>query len=107
MIHVIATVELHPGTRERFLSEFARLVPDVNAESGCIEYVAAIDLESGAPGQIPLRPDVVTVVEKWSGVETLAAHGIAPHMQAYRERVKDFVRVVALQVLAPVDALPG
>src|SRR5690606_8212723 len=29
MIHVIATVELHPGTRDKFLAEFRKLVPEV------------------------------------------------------------------------------
>ncbi len=107
MIHVIASIALHPGTRDRFLREFARLEPEVRAEVGCIEYGAAVDLASGAPGQIPVRPDWVTVVEKWSSVETLAAHGVAPHMEAYRERVKDFVVGVSLQVLAPVASAPS
>jgi len=29
MVHVIATVELAPGTREKFLAEFRKLIPDV------------------------------------------------------------------------------
>ena len=107
LIHVIAAIELHPGTRDRFLREFARLEPEVHAEVGCIEYGAAVDLVSGVPGQVPIRPDVVTVVEKWSSIETLGAHGAAPHMQAYRERVRDFVIRVTLQVLAPVNAVPA
>ncbi len=107
LIHVIAAIELHPGTRDRFLREFARLEPEVHAEVGCIEYGAAVDLVSGVPGQVPVRPDVVTVVETWSSIETLAAHGAAPHMQAYRERVRDFVIRVTLQVLAPVNAVPA
>ena len=107
MIHVIASIELHPGTRDRFLREFARLEPEVRAEAGCIEYGAAVDLESGVPGQVPVRPDVVIVVEKWSSVESLTAHGVAPHMRAYRERVKDLVIRVALHVLAPVASAPG
>ncbi len=34
MIHVIATIELNPGTREAFLEEFRKLVPLVRAEAG-------------------------------------------------------------------------
>jgi quinol monooxygenase YgiN len=34
-------------------------------------------------------------------VAALKAHGVAPHMQAYRARVKDFVRSMELRVLAP------
>ena len=43
MIHVIATVQLAPGTRGPFLEEFRKVVPLVRAEDGCLEYGAAID----------------------------------------------------------------
>lgn len=101
MIHVIATVELHPGKRDAFLAEFARVVPDVHAEAGCLEYGAAIDVASGLGPQLPLRPDVVTIVEKWETLEALKAHAVAPHMGAYRSRVKDFIVKMTLQVLQP------
>jgi quinol monooxygenase YgiN len=104
MIHVIATVELHPGTRQRFLDEFAKVVPEVLAEVGCIEYGAAVDLATAIPVQVPMRPDVATIVEKWTGLEQLNAHLVAPHMKAYRGRVKPFVVRTTLQVLAPVNA---
>jgi len=42
------------------------------------------------------------VVEKWESVEALKAHLQAPHMQAYRPRVKDFVVSAKLQILQPV-----
>ena len=104
MIHVIATVELQAGTRQHFLDEFAQVVPKVKAEVGCIEYGAAVDLATSIPVQVPMRPDVATIVEKWSGLEQLNAHLVAPHMKAYRERVKPFVVRTTLQVLAPVGA---
>jgi len=101
MIHVIATIELQPESRESFLREFAQVAPQVRAEDGCIEYGGAIDLASGIPAQVPIRPDGVTVVEKWSNLEALSAHLAAPHMKAYRGRVKAFVIRTTLQVLAP------
>lgn len=101
MIHVIATIELNPGVRDRFLAEFARLVPEVKAEAGCLEYGAAVDVASGLGPQVPLRPDVVTIVEKWESLDALRAHAVAPHMAAYRGRVKDFVIRTTLQVLEP------
>ena len=103
MIHVIATIELKAGTRQRFLHEFMKIVPAVRAEDGCIEYGAAVDVASGMAAQGAVRADVVTVVEKWSSLATLAAHSVAPHMQAYRPRVKEFVVRTALQILEPVD----
>ena len=101
MIHVIATIEVVPGKREAFLEEFHKLIPLVRAEAGCIEYGAAIDLPTGLAIQLPVRDDVVTVVEKWESVAALQAHSQAPHMVAYRPRVKDFVRGTQLQVLQP------
>ena len=101
MIHVIATIQLHPGVRDRFLDEFRKLVPDVRAENGCLEYGAAVDVDSGLGPQLPLRPDVVTVVEKWADLDALRAHAKTPHMGAYRERVKAYVAGTSLQVLEP------
>ena len=101
MIHVIATVELAPGTRDKFLTEFRKLIPDVRAEAGCIEYGPAIDAETEIAIQFKLGADRIVVIEKWETVAALKAHGVAPHMQAYRARVKDYVRGMELRVLAP------
>ncbi len=101
MVHVIATVELAPGTREKFLAEFRKLIPDVRAEAGCIEYGPAIDAETDIPIQFKVGADKVVVIEKWETVAALKAHGVAPHMQAYRARVKAFVKSMELRVLAP------
>lgn len=101
MIHVIATIELAEGKRQAFLDEFHKLVPLVRAEEGCLEYGPAIDVATDIGAQIPLRENVVTVIEKWSGLPALKAHLVAPHMQEYRPRVKDFVKSTKLQVLSP------
>ena len=101
MIHVLATVELRPGKRETFLTEFHRIVPVVRAEAGCLEYGPAVDLHTGIAVQLPVRDNVVTVVEKWESLEALRAHMAAPHMVQYRERVKDLVVKVVLQILEP------
>lgn len=101
MIHVIATIELKPGTRAAFLAEFRKVVPDVRAEFGSIEYGAAVDLDTKIEKQAPLRDDVVTIVEKWEDVPSLEAHLVAPHMAAYRERIKDYVQGAQLQILQP------
>jgi quinol monooxygenase YgiN len=101
MIHVIATAELKPGKREQFLAEFHRVVPLVRGEAGCLEYGPAVDLPTGLPAQLPIRDDVVVIVEKWESLEALQAHLTAPHMAEYRSRVKDLVDKVQLQVLTP------
>jgi quinol monooxygenase YgiN len=101
MIHVIATIEVQAGKRAAVLAEFQRIVPLVRAEAGCLEYGPTIDLPTDFPAQVPLRADVITVVEKWENLDALRAHTSAPHMADYRDRVKGIVLRVQLQVLQP------
>ncbi len=101
MIHVIATIELVEGQRDAFLKEFRALVPQVRAENGCLEYGPTVDVASGIGAQGQPRANVVTVVEQWSDLAALKAHLVAPHMEAYRPRVKHLVRSTTLQVLEP------
>ena len=101
MIHVIATIEVAPGKRAEFLEQFHWVVPLVRAEEGCIEYGPAVDLPTAIAVQVPLRPDTVIVLEKWSSLAALAAHSKALHMDEYRVRVKDLAKGVSLQVLEP------
>jgi len=101
MIHVIATIQLAPGRRADFLREFHALMPSVKSEQGCIEYGPAVDLASGLDAQSALRPETVVVVEKWVSLAALEKHLAAPHMLKYREKVKQLVIDVQLQVLEP------
>jgi quinol monooxygenase YgiN len=91
MIHVIATLEVVSGSRAAFLAEFAKIVPLVHAEVGCLHYTPTIDADTGLSMQTRIGPDKVTVIEQWTTVEALEAHGLAPHMQAHRDRVKHLV----------------
>jgi quinol monooxygenase YgiN len=100
MIHVLASIELQPGTRAKFLAEFHQIVAPVRAEAGCIEYGPAIEFDTGMPTAAP-REDLVMVIEKWESLEHLEAHLTAPHMVAYRPKVKDYVIRVGLQILKP------
>lgn len=101
MLHVIAIVELHPDSRAAFLEEFHRIVPTVRDESGCIEYGPAVDAATEISAQSALGPDTVCIIEKWESAAALDAHLAAPHMTAYRERVRSFVRNVRLHILQP------
>jgi quinol monooxygenase YgiN len=101
MIYVIATVEVKPGKREAFLVEFHKNIPNVRAEKGCMEYGPTVDVKTDIKTQIPLRANTVTIVEMWESLQALQAHLQAPHMTQYRERVKDLVASVSLQVLEP------
>jgi quinol monooxygenase YgiN len=102
VIHVIATIRTAAGRREEFLEAFGALVPLVRAEAGCLEYGPAIDWDADIAGASSVRPDVVTVVEKWETPAALQAHLAAPHVVRYRERVKDLVTGLEIRVLRPV-----
>jgi quinol monooxygenase YgiN len=102
MIHVIASIEIRPGSRQAFVGIFKENVPNVLAEKGCIRYEPTADVDTGLPPQGGVRPNVVTIVEAWESLEHLKAHLAAPHMAAYREKVKDMVVGVKLQVLQPM-----
>jgi quinol monooxygenase YgiN len=80
MIYVIAEVTLAEGTRTDFLDIFSKLVPDVRAEHGCIEYGPAVDVATGIQGLEASRENVVTIMEKWDSIEALKAHMTTPHM---------------------------
>src|SRR5262245_42479176 len=101
MLHVIATIELAEGKREAFLEEFRQLVPLVWQEAGCLEYGPAVDLATGIAALVPPREAVVVVVEKWASLEALKSTPQAPHMVAYRPRVKDLVVRASVQILQP------
>jgi quinol monooxygenase YgiN len=101
MIHVLATIELQPGTRDQFLAEFHKVMPFVHAEAGCIEYGPTIDAATPIAQQQRAGDNIAVIIEKWESVEALQAHLVAPHMTPYRERVKPFVANVRLQILVP------
>ena len=103
MICVIATIEVAEGRRQEFLAEFRKVVPRVVKETGCLEYTPMVDVPSGIGAQVPARPDVVTIVEKWASIEALESHLMAPHMIEYRKAVKGFVRGTSLAILAPAE----
>jgi quinol monooxygenase YgiN len=101
MICVIATIELAEGRRDQFLAEFRKVVPEVLAEKGCLEYAPMVDIPTGIGAQGAVRENVVTVVEKWEDVAALEAHLMAPHMIDYRKKVKEIVAGATLAILKP------
>lgn len=99
MINVIASIKIKEGKKTEFLDIFKANVPNVLAEKGCIEYVPAVDVETGlAPQQTDAN--IITILEKWDSLEDLKNHLTAPHMLSYREQVKDLVEQSSFKVLA-------
>mgnify|MGYP001823720751 CR=1 FL=1 len=98
MINVIASVRVKAGRIADFLEIFRSNMPTVREERGCVEYFPAVDIDADLPPQ-SLDENVVTIIEKWESLEALQNHLGAPHMLAYREKVKGLVEGVSLKVL--------
>ena len=98
MINVIASIRVKAGRVSEFLEIFKSNVPNVKKERGCIEYCPTVDIDADLPVQ-SLDENVVTIIEKWESLEALHDHLEAPHMLAYREKVKDMVENASIKVL--------
>jgi len=98
MISVIASIRVKEGRRSQFLEIFKSNISNVREERGCMDYFPAVDMDADLPPQI-LDENVVTIIEKWESPEALRDHLVAPHMLAYKEKVKDMVEDVSLKVL--------
>ncbi len=101
MIHVIAVVTAKPGLRDTILTHFRANVPAVKAEDGCIEYGATVDADPTLPIQTQYGSDTFVVVEKWSSLETLKAHGAAPHMAAYAAKTREHIASRVIHIMQP------
>lgn len=101
MINVIASIQIKESRSTEFVEIFKSNMPHVLKEEGCIEYVPTMDVMADLPPQ-ELNENVVTVIEKWRSLEDLKAHLVAPHMLAYREKVKHLVEKISLKVLEEV-----
>jgi quinol monooxygenase YgiN len=98
MICVIATIETAAGRRDDLLAVFEKLVPQVLAEKGCLEYAPMVDVRCDLA---PTRPNVVTMVEKWESLAALEAHLRTPHMAEFRRQTEPLRLSLSLQVLQP------
>jgi quinol monooxygenase YgiN len=101
MINVVASIRVKTGKLSDYLAVLKANMRVVRKEQGCIEYVPMIDVDTKLPPQV-LDKNCVTLLEKWESLEALHAHLGAPHMLAYREKVKDLVESVTLKVLQEV-----
>ena len=90
MIHVVAVITAQPGKRDELLKAFTKILPQVHAETGCIEYQPVVDADEPGP-QSKLGPDTYMVIEKWERMEDLRAHASSDHMREYAKRVGSLV----------------
>ena len=99
MIHVVAILTAHSGKRAEVLAEFAKVIPLVHAESGCIEYQPVTDADNAGSNQAPLGPDTFVVVEKWESMDQLKAHSASAHMAEFGKKVSSLMADKKVHVL--------
>jgi quinol monooxygenase YgiN len=104
MINVIASIYVKTGTLRAYLEILKATVPAVRREKGCVEYIPMVDIDAILPTQV-VDHNVVTILEKWEGLEALHAHLASPHMLDYREKVKNIVVSVTVKVLQKVNSI--
>jgi quinol monooxygenase YgiN len=102
MIYVIATVELIEGKRNEYLRELKKVVPDVRAEIGCLEYGPAGDVATDIPVQDPVNENAVTIIERWTDIQALKDHLQTSHMKTYREATKSVIKGLRVRILKPL-----
>jgi quinol monooxygenase YgiN len=102
MIYVIANVELVEGKRNDYLRELKKVIPDVRAEIGCLDYDPATDVATDIPVQDPVSENVVTIIERWTDIQALKDHLKTPHMKTYREATKSIVKNLRVRILKPL-----
>ena len=82
MILIVAgTVRIPPQNLEAFRGHISEMLAASRAESGCVEYSYAIDVED---------PGLVRVFEVWRDRADLAAHFRSDHMARWREAWPSF-----------------
>jgi len=101
MIRVVATIELKPGCRDKYLDILRQNIPSVKAEKGCLSYEPTVDFDTDIAVQEKTGDDVVTLIEAWESVDALKKHFTEPHMLAYREKAKDLFKKIRIRVLQP------
>jgi quinol monooxygenase YgiN len=101
MISVVTTVNIKENGRTKFLEKFRQVLPQVMAEHGCIEYFAAIDIDSKIPIQ-EFNEKVVMVLEKWIDMKSLHDHLNAQHIQTFLKEVQDVIENISIKVLQEV-----
>lgn len=96
MTPVVVTAVFHPvpGRLAELSAALVESVPAVHEEAGCLLYTLH-DAEDGT----------ITMIEKWTSVEDLDAHGKGAPVAALNARIKDLIaEPVTVTRMTPIAA---
>lgn len=93
MIYVVATANVKPEAREKFMEGARACIAETVKEKGCVLY----DLHASVTDQTRF-----VFVEKWETREDLMAHARSDHLQAWRKVSADLVNApTKVEIIAP------
>lgn len=81
MILVMGHIKAAAGEGQKLKDVLAQHMARVAEEEGCEHYSFAFDAA---------EPDTVRIMERWTSVEALAAHGQADHQKAFGRALRDY-----------------
>jgi len=81
-IHLIARLVPKPGSEAALAEAVAAIVPDVQAEAGCIAYVAHESLSA---------PGTIVFIEAWADQAALDAHSTGPALATLAARLGELL----------------
>lgn len=101
MITAVASIKVKKNHLSQFVIAFKRLVPQVLAEEGCIEYYPTVD--TGLLFKIQSVDDHrVTIIEKWQSIQSLQEHANTEHMQAFASETDQMIEDFNVRILKAV-----
>jgi quinol monooxygenase YgiN len=80
--YIVATIYPKPGKEEALKTEILNNIPKVRKEKGCLCYNLHVLKSDGTK---------FLFYEIWADKAAFEAHGTVPHMQSYREKIKDLI----------------
>jgi quinol monooxygenase YgiN len=98
MVYVYASVQVKKGRVQDFIKLFKTYSAEVKKEPGCIDYLPAVDLNTGSPFQTK-DENSVYIIEKWKDMGSLGVHLNSPAFQKEQEKEKDMVEGVMIKIM--------
>ncbi|MEM7273255.1 MAG: antibiotic biosynthesis monooxygenase [Actinomycetota bacterium] len=81
MIVIGGHLRLDPTKRDEAIAAATEMMAATHAEEGCVTYVFSASFDD---------PGLFHLFEEWETAEALAAHGQAPHMAVFQQKMAGF-----------------
>ena len=93
-IELVATLIAKLGKEQALQDMIIKIVPEVKAEDGCIEYAVHVDQD---------KPGVFVIYEIWASQAALDAHAVGPVLKQLHTRAEELLESPAnLQMICRI-----